>query len=69
MSKYSDVGKRMSRHKQITHVSSTFGRITFSIPERNFEVLRFISQVLDEKDVVVDWVDEQEDGVYFVVEL
>lgn len=67
MSKYSALGKKMSRHRNITFHDSTFGQMTFSIPSRSFETLRYISDVLDENDVRVGTVLEKDDKIQFTV--
>lgn len=67
MSKYSEFGKKMSRHDKVQFEDSTFGQMTFSIPERRFDTLRFISARLDEYDVSVGTVLEREDKIQFTV--
>jgi hypothetical protein len=67
MSKYSEFGKRMERHNNVEFESSTFGQMTFSIPERSFDTLRFISARLDEYDLSVSTVLEREDKIQFTV--
>jgi len=67
MSKYTEFGKKMSRHDKVQFEDSTFGQMTFSIPEKSFEVLLFISNCLDEEDLSVGTVMERSDKIQFTV--
>lgn len=66
---HSKIGKRLERHRDVSHkrTAEDGSRMTFEIPGRRKDILRFLSSAFDDLGICVDGVSEKDHRVLFAV--